>query len=41
MGHVTQMPRTKFRSINPMRLYINLALIDLAVSERKMFVHCG
>ena len=40
LGHVTKMPRTNFRSPYPRRLY-NLALIDQAVSEKKMFKHCG
>ena len=36
LGHVTQMPRTNFRSPYPRRLQ-NLALIGQAVSEKKMF----
>ena len=36
LGHVTQMPRTNFRSPYPMRLHINLTLIGQAVLE-KMF----
>ena len=41
LGHVTQMPRTKFRFPYPRRLHINLALIGQAVYEKKMFEHCG
>ena len=37
LGHVTQMPRTNFRSPYPRRLHINLALIGHAVSDKKMF----
>ena len=37
LGHVTQMPRTNFRSPYPSRLHIYLALIGQAVSEKKMF----
>ena len=33
LGHVTTMPRTNFVP--------NLALIGQAVSEKKMFEHCG
>ena len=40
-GHVTQMSRTKYRSAYPRRLHINLALIGQAVSEKKIFEHCG
>ena len=31
LGHVTQMPRTNFRSPYPRRLHLNLALIGQAV----------
>ena len=40
LGHVTQMPQTKFRSPYPRRLHINLALIGQAVCEKKLFEHC-
>ena len=34
LGHVTQMPRTDFRSPNPRRLHIKLASIGQAVSVK-------
>ena len=37
LGHVTQMPRTNFRSPYTRRLHINLALIGQVVFEKKMF----
>ena len=37
LGHVTQMPLTKYGSPYPRRLHIKLALIGPAVSEKKMF----
>ena len=39
LGHVTQMPQTKFRFPYPRRLHMNL--VGQAVSEKKMFEHCG
>ena len=41
LGQVTQMPRTKFSFLYPRSLHIKLALIGRAVSEKKMFEHCG
>ena len=38
LGHVTQMPRTKFCSPYSRKLYIKLGQ---AVSEKEMFEHCG
>ena len=38
LGHVTQMPRTNFRSPYPRRLHIKFG--GPAVSEKKMFEHC-
>ena len=40
LGHVTQMPRTNFRSPYPRDSTLNLALIGQAVLE-KIFEHCG
>ena len=41
LGHVTWTIYVNFLSPFPMRLHINLALIGQAVSEKKMFEHCG
>ena len=41
LGHVTQMPRTNFRSPYSRRLHIKFGLIGHAVSEKNMFKHCG
>ena len=40
LGHVTQMPRTNFRSPYPRRLHIKFNFDRQAVSEKKMFEHC-
>ena len=37
LGHVTQMPRTNFRSSYLRRLHIKFGLIGQAVLEKKMF----
>ena len=39
LGHVNQMPRTKYRSPYPSRLHIKFGLIGPAISE-KIFEHC-
>ena len=41
LGHVTQMPRTNFRSPYPRRLHIKFGFDRSAVSEKKTFEHCG
>ena len=40
LGHVTKMPRTKYRSPTQGGSTLNLALIGPAVSEEKIFEHC-
>ena len=40
LGHVTQMPRTNFRSPFPRRLHIKFGF-DPASGGREMFEHCG
>ena len=37
LGHVTQMPRTKYRSPYPRRLHIQFGFDRPSVSEKKMF----
>ena len=37
LGHVTQIPRTNFRTPGPQKFHVNLALMGPVVSEEKMF----
>ena len=41
LGHVTQMPRTKYRSPYPRRLHIIFGFDRPRISEKKIFEHCG
>ena len=40
LGHVTQMPRTKYRSPYPRRLHIKFGFDGPSGSEKKIFEHC-
>ena len=41
LGHVTQMPRTKYRSPYPRRLHIKFGFDQPSVSEKKIFERWG